>query len=301
MRREAGTWRSPWRARCAPSVGVFGMDFCEPMLERAETRKARRPGRYSRVRVPASGTRSTSPSRRRAFDAVTIAFGLRNMSRPRALPVRDPARAAARGAPLRPRVLAALALRAPRSTRLYLHRVVPPLAGLLTGDRQRLRVPRRHHQRNSPGATPSRPSWPTPASRGVERQVDDAGRSSRSTRPCASPTSVEGLPAAAGRVRVRIADLEALAVEPVVKVDRRPVEVLEALRVHDDPRRPRSRTRRRPPSGSSNDIPYWSPEQPPLSTKRRRRAAGAAAPARIERTWSAALGVSRIMRAHYPA
>src|SRR5271169_6821248 len=32
-----------------PEVGVYGMDFCEPMLERAEARKARHHSRYGRV------------------------------------------------------------------------------------------------------------------------------------------------------------------------------------------------------------------------------------------------------------
>ena len=96
-----------------PDVGVFGMDFCEPMLERAETRKARRPAPLLRRRVPPRG-RAQHPRRggelRRRHDRVRAA----QHKRPRALPVRDPARAQARGAPLRPRVLAALAHRAPR-------------------------------------------------------------------------------------------------------------------------------------------------------------------------------------------
>ena len=62
-----------------PEVGVFGLDFCEPMLERAETRKARGPRRYSRVEF-LFGDALDIPVEEASFDAVTIAFGLRNIA-----------------------------------------------------------------------------------------------------------------------------------------------------------------------------------------------------------------------------
>lgn len=117
-----------------PDVGVFGMDFCEPMLERAETRKARRPGRYSRVEF-LFGDALNIPVEEASLDAVTIAFGLRNISdRARCLSeIRRILRPEGR--------LFVLEFSQPwrivrPAYRLYLHRVVPPLAGLLTGNRQ---------------------------------------------------------------------------------------------------------------------------------------------------------------------
>ena len=46
---------------------------------------------------------------------------------------------------------------------------------------------------------------------------------------------------------------------------------------------------------SSNDIPYCSPEQPPVSMKRRNLGADVPASARMVLTWFAARGVSWIM------
>src|SRR5271165_3807858 len=53
-----------------PEVGVYGMDFCEPMLERAEKRKAARPGRYSGVEF-LFGDALKIPVEDASFDAVT--------------------------------------------------------------------------------------------------------------------------------------------------------------------------------------------------------------------------------------
>ncbi|HXQ82251.1 MAG TPA: bifunctional demethylmenaquinone methyltransferase/2-methoxy-6-polyprenyl-1,4-benzoquinol methylase UbiE [Opitutaceae bacterium] len=117
-----------------PSVRIFGMDFCEPMLERAETRKARRPALYSGVEF-IFGDALEIPVAEATFDAVTIAFGLRNLaSRPRCL--------AEIRRVLRPDGhLFVLEFSQPwRLVRpfysFYLGRVVPRLAGILTGDRR---------------------------------------------------------------------------------------------------------------------------------------------------------------------
>ena len=116
-----------------PEVGVFGLDFCEPMLERAETRKARRPGRYSRVQF-LFGDALNIPVEEASVDAVTIAFGLRNIS--------DRARCLAeiRRVLRHEGSLFILEFSQPwRLVRpvygLYLRRVLPRLAGLLTGNR----------------------------------------------------------------------------------------------------------------------------------------------------------------------
>ena len=119
--------------RLRPGTRVFGLDFCEPMLERAETKKAAKPSLYSNVEF-IHGDALDIPVEDAGFDAVTIAFGLRNMAdRPRCLSeIRRVLKPDGRvfvlefSQPWR-------CLRPAYS--LYLRRVVPRLAGILTGDR----------------------------------------------------------------------------------------------------------------------------------------------------------------------
>jgi demethylmenaquinone methyltransferase/2-methoxy-6-polyprenyl-1,4-benzoquinol methylase len=112
-------------ARACPDAVVIGADFCLPMLL-----EARRKGLANLIQ--ADGLQL--PLQNAAVDAVTIAFGLRNMeSWQRALS--EIARALRPGghllvldfsipcAPLRPLY------------RFYLHRILPGLALLITGDR----------------------------------------------------------------------------------------------------------------------------------------------------------------------
>ncbi|MFZ9933483.1 MAG: ubiquinone/menaquinone biosynthesis methyltransferase [Chthoniobacterales bacterium] len=111
--------------KAMPAAHVVGADFCLPMLQEA-ARKGLRP------LVVADGTQL--PFADASFDAVTVAFGLRNMaSWPAAL--REMSRVLRPGGhllvldfsmPHRP-------LAAPY--RFYLHKVLPFLAGLLTGHR----------------------------------------------------------------------------------------------------------------------------------------------------------------------
>ena len=65
-------------------VEIIGMDFCQPMLDEAETKK-RRTGGYANVSFrPGDGL--ALPLAAASVDAVTIAFGLRNMAdRPRSI------------------------------------------------------------------------------------------------------------------------------------------------------------------------------------------------------------------------
>lgn len=65
--------------RMPSSFRVFGLDFCEPMLERAETRKARKRELYANVEF-VFGDALALPMPDASFDAVTIAFGLRNLA-----------------------------------------------------------------------------------------------------------------------------------------------------------------------------------------------------------------------------
>ena len=67
------------------AVSVLGMDFCEPMLAEARVKLARLPGTHSGVEF-VQGDALNMPLPDQGFDAVTIAFGLRNMAdRPRCL------------------------------------------------------------------------------------------------------------------------------------------------------------------------------------------------------------------------
>jgi len=109
-----------------PGAAVFGADFCLPML-----RNAQRKGVVNLIQADGMNL----PLADAAFDAVTIAFGLRNMeSWQRGLA--EIARVLRPGGNLL--VLDFSIPRAPFQTlyRFYLHRVLPGLARLLTGDRQ---------------------------------------------------------------------------------------------------------------------------------------------------------------------
>lgn len=67
-------------ARALPGAEVLGIDFCKPMLEEAERKRAAAgPGACPGVRF-ALGDALNLPAAPASFDAVTIAFGLRNLS-----------------------------------------------------------------------------------------------------------------------------------------------------------------------------------------------------------------------------
>lgn len=62
-----------------PTAKITGMDFCQPMLDEAEKKADRGAGRYRNVEFrPGDGM--ALPLGDGLFDAVTIAFGLRNMA-----------------------------------------------------------------------------------------------------------------------------------------------------------------------------------------------------------------------------
>lgn len=111
--------------RHLPGARIVGADFCLPML-RVAARKGLRP------LVVADGTRL--PFADAVFDAVTVAFGLRNMeSWPGALG--EMARVLRPGGHL---LVLDFSMPAPPLAglyRFYLHRVLPVIAGLLTGRR----------------------------------------------------------------------------------------------------------------------------------------------------------------------
>ena len=112
---------------------ILGMDFCAPMLEEAEAKKAARPGRARSIEFM-QGDALALPLPDACFDAVTIAFGLRNMAdRPRCLSeIRRVLRPHGR--------LFVLEFSKPWPWvrpfyDFHLRHVVPRVAGLLTGDR----------------------------------------------------------------------------------------------------------------------------------------------------------------------
>jgi demethylmenaquinone methyltransferase/2-methoxy-6-polyprenyl-1,4-benzoquinol methylase len=113
-------------------VNILGVDFCRPMLDEAERKRAAGGGSFENVRF-AEGNALALSLPEGSFDAVTIAFGLRNME-DRAQSLREMRRV------LRPngRVFV-LEFSRPRRWlaplyRLYLRRLLPRIAGWVTGD-----------------------------------------------------------------------------------------------------------------------------------------------------------------------
>jgi len=114
------------------AVRISGMDFCEPMLDEAR-RKQARDGRYPAVTF-VTGDGLNLPLADASFDAVTIAFGFRNMAdRHRALSEMRRV--------LRPGgALFVLEFSQPQRWFaplyfFYLQRILPTLASWATGDR----------------------------------------------------------------------------------------------------------------------------------------------------------------------
>lgn len=114
-------------------VQIIGMDFCQPMLDEAEAKK-RRAGGCANISFR-QGDGMALPLADASVDAVTIAFGLRNMAdRARALREMRRVLRTPHGR------LFVLEFSRPHSWfrpfyYLYLKRVLPRLAGLITGDR----------------------------------------------------------------------------------------------------------------------------------------------------------------------
>lgn len=113
---------------------ILGMDFCAPMLDQAEIRKRAAPAELVAQLEFRLGDGLALPLPDAAFDAVTISFGLRNLAdRARGLgEMRRVLRAGGR--------LVVLEFSQPHRWfrpiyYAYLRYVLPPLAGIVTGDR----------------------------------------------------------------------------------------------------------------------------------------------------------------------
>ncbi len=117
-----------------PSTRIVGMDFCVPMLDQARAKQAAAgAGRFRNVRfLPGDGLALPLPDA--SQDAVTISFGLRNLAdRPRGL--REMRRVLRPGGRL-----FVLEFSQPYGWfrplyYFYLRRLLPRIAGVVTGDR----------------------------------------------------------------------------------------------------------------------------------------------------------------------
>jgi demethylmenaquinone methyltransferase / 2-methoxy-6-polyprenyl-1,4-benzoquinol methylase len=112
---------------------VLGMDFCTPMLVQAEAKRSSHPANAGHIQFQ-QGDALALPFKDYTFDAVTIAFGLRNMA-DRALCLTEILRVLKPGGRL-------FVLEFSQPTKwvrpfyyFHMRRVAPFVAGLLTGDR----------------------------------------------------------------------------------------------------------------------------------------------------------------------
>jgi demethylmenaquinone methyltransferase/2-methoxy-6-polyprenyl-1,4-benzoquinol methylase len=115
-----------------PETSITGLDFCQPMLDEAELKKAQSSCQKIAFR---QGDILALPLANESYDAVTISFGLRNLA-DRSKGLREMHRV------LRPggRVFILEFSQPQRWFRRlyywYLRKILPPLAGWLTGDRR---------------------------------------------------------------------------------------------------------------------------------------------------------------------
>lgn len=121
-------------ARGLPApTAISGMDFCQPMLDQAEAKKREAANRYDRVSFRQADALAL-PVGNATFDAVTIAFGLRNLA-DRARGLREMHRALRPGGHV---FILEFSQPSPwfrPAYYFYLRKLLPSIAGLVTGDR----------------------------------------------------------------------------------------------------------------------------------------------------------------------
>lgn len=117
-----------------PATPILGMDFCQPMLDQAETKKAAGQERFRNVRFQ-QGDGLALPLPDASFDAVTISFGLRNLAdRDRGL--REMHRVLRPGGHVFVLEFSQPAAWFRPIYYFYLRRILPRFAGWITGDRE---------------------------------------------------------------------------------------------------------------------------------------------------------------------
>lgn len=115
------------------STRIVGMDFCQPMLAEAEVKKSAAGGRYANVLFE-GGDVLALPAADGAYDAVTIAFGLRNLAN-RDQGLREMHRVLRPGGHLFVLEFSQPAQPFRSLYYFYLRRLLPWIAGRVTGDR----------------------------------------------------------------------------------------------------------------------------------------------------------------------
>lgn len=113
-------------AKRLPGAEITGADFCAEMLERARAKGLTNTVLADALHLPFGGA---------SFDAVTVAFGLRNMA-DWGEALAEMGRVLAPGGHLLVLDFSLLGGRLRPVYRLYLHHVLPWLAGLVTGEKQ---------------------------------------------------------------------------------------------------------------------------------------------------------------------
>lgn len=117
-----------------PEAEVLGMDFCQPMLDQAEAKKTERALSSSDSPSFVQGDALSLPFEAASFDALTISFGLRNLAnRDRGL--REMHRVLRPGGKLYVLEFSQPAGWFRPFYYFYLRRILPGVAGLVTGDR----------------------------------------------------------------------------------------------------------------------------------------------------------------------
>ena len=117
-----------------PATPILGLDFCQPMLDQAEVKKAAGQERFRHVTFR-QGDGLALPLPDASIDAVTISFGLRNLAdRDRGL--REMHRVLRPGGHVFVLEFSQPAAWFRPLYYFYLRRILPRLAGWITGDRE---------------------------------------------------------------------------------------------------------------------------------------------------------------------